>query len=561
MGKRVYSAGACAFAILLLSATAQTPAYKPDRAGAPPVLRTTTHLVQVSVVVRGKRNEPVDDLKKDDFTIYDNGQRQEIAAFSLESAGVAPEERKGTLPRNTFTNRAELRPKAPDSVTVILLDGLNTKFEDQVYAKEQLIRYLGQVQPDDRVAVYALGRELRVVHDFTTDASSILRTLGKYRGRINTEVADSNPAEPDTGNDDMDQWLREADQKIADFQTVTRVQTTLAALEAIADHVTRIPGRKNLIWISGGFPLQMGLDEFTVSATQEKRTFTVEMERTARALNAANLAVYPVDARGLIANPDLDAAARGSSSPRKTPQAVGQSKSTRQIQDTHDTMQAIAQRTGGKAFYESNDLKNAIRGAIDDSRVSYVLSYYPRHNHWDGKFRELKVQVDRKGVNVRHRLGYFAFADRPLTDKDKKAAFEEALWSPLEADRLGVTVRAAPNAPRPGKLRVVMLVDAKNVQLEQKNDRWTGRLEILFVQQSAADRPATLSGDAMDIDLKRDDYMAASQRGLALAKDLDLADARYQLKVAVRDTHSGNLGTVIVPVRNLKDLPAPGAKQ
>jgi hypothetical protein len=98
------------------------------------------------------------------------------------------------------------------------------------------------------------------------------------------------------------------------------VLTTLAALEAIANHVTRIPGRKNLVWISGGFPLQMGLDEFTVSDTQEKRTFSEEMERTAKALNAPNLAVYPVDARGLMTDPGLSAAGHGNANPRKGPQ-------------------------------------------------------------------------------------------------------------------------------------------------------------------------------------------------------------------------------------------------
>ena len=97
----------------------------------------------------------------------------------------------------------------------------------------------------------------------------------------------------------------------------------------------------------------------------------------------------------------------------------------RSVQYTQDTMEALAQRTGGKAYYNSNDLKNAIRGAIDDSKVTYVLGYYPAHNTWDGKFHELKVQVDRKGANVRRRLGYFAFADQPLTDKEKKAAFRK----------------------------------------------------------------------------------------------------------------------------------------
>jgi len=553
---------ACFCIILLMPAPAQTPAPAKDAPPAPPVMKVTTHLVQVNVVVHGKKNEPLDDLKKEDFKIFDNGQPQQIATFSLESAKLAEEklQKAPPLPQNTFTNRVELRPKPPNSVTVMLLDGLNTKFEDQTYARQQLIKMLGQLQPDDRVALYTLGRELKIIHDFTTDASSILRVLGQAKGRINTEVADSNPEEPNTGDDAMDQFMREADQKIADYQTINRVLTTLAALEAIANHVTRIPGRKNLVWISGGFPLQMGLDEFTVSDTQEKRTFSEEMERTAKALNAANLAVYPVDARGLMTDPGLSASGKGNANPRKGPQMGPNTKAMRSIQNTQDTMEALAQRTGGKAYYNSNDLKNAIRGAIDDSKTTYVLGFYPTNTTWDGRFHELKVQTDRKGVNLRHRQGYYAFADQPLTDKEKKAAFQEALWSPLESATLGLTLRLAPNLPKPGKLRVVMLVDVKNVQLEQKDDRWTGRLEILFVQQASADKQPTIVGDQMDVNLKKDTYTAALQHRLLMAKDLELADAGYQLKVAIRDANSGNIGSVIARTNGLKDLPAAPVK-
>jgi len=204
-----------------------------------------------------------------------------------------------------------------------------------------------------------------------------------------------------------------------------------------------------------------------------------------------------------VANPDFSANTRANANPRR-PAAGGQSKAMRSVQYTQDTMEALAQRTGGKAYYNSNDLKNAIRGAIDDSKVTYVLGYYPAHNTWDGKFHELNVQVDRKGANVRRRLGYFAFADQPLTDKEKKAAFQEALWSPLESTTLGLTLRVAPNAPKPGKLRVVMVVDAKNIQLGQKDDRWTGTLEILFVEQGAADRQPMVIGDAMAVNLKKE---------------------------------------------------------
>jgi len=193
----------------------------------------------------------------------------------------------------------------------------------------------------------------------------------------------------------MDQWMREMDQKIADYQTINRVQTTLAALEAIANHVARIPGRKNLIWISGGFPMHMGLDEFTVSNTQEKRTFSEETERAARALNTANLAVYPVDARGLVTNPDFSSSSRGNGNPRRPP-AGGQSKGMRSIQYSQETMDELAQRTGGKAYYNSNDLKNASAAPSKIRKVTYVLGYYPSHNTWDGKFHDLKVQVIAK---------------------------------------------------------------------------------------------------------------------------------------------------------------------
>src|SRR5207247_325732 len=127
--------------------TAQTPVPKPAAdSGQTPMLKVTTRLVEVNVIVHGRKNEPVDDLTKEDFIVFDNKQRQQIATFSVESAKLAEEktQKAPTLPQNTFTNRVELRPKPPNSVTVMLLDGLNTKFEDQVYAKQQLIKFLAQ---------------------------------------------------------------------------------------------------------------------------------------------------------------------------------------------------------------------------------------------------------------------------------------------------------------------------------------------------------------------------------------------------------------------------------
>src|SRR6266536_207810 len=99
------------------------------------------------------------------------------------------------------------------------------------------------------------------------------------------------------------------------------------------------------------------------------------------------------------------------------------------IQASHDTMAILANRTGGRAYYNTNDLTRAIHEAIDDAQVNYVLGYYPAHNKWDGKFHQVKVQVNRKGIDLRYRLGYFAFAETPRDKEDRMTALKEASWS------------------------------------------------------------------------------------------------------------------------------------
>jgi len=544
------------FCVLLFRVPAQTPTNAP----APPqtVWKAITRMVQVNVVVHARKGEPVTDLKKEDFAIYDQGQEQKVESFSMESAQPlmqAGNSKPEPLPPNTFSNRVELKKATPNAITIILLDGLNSRPEDQASARQQVIKFLNQMQEGDRVALYALGRELKVLHDFTTDPAELERALARHRGHLGTEVADAEYADSDTGDALLDQFLNEASQKLADFQTIRRVETTQAAIEAIANRAARLPGRKNLIWISGGFPMNIGLDGFNVSETQEQRTFTDELERAARAVNSANLAIYPIDTRGLVGISDNAASNRGTISPRKAAQIPVQSKANRSLQQAHDTMEALAQRTGGKAYYNTNDIRQAIRSAIDDAKVTYILGYYPTHNNWNGSFHELKVQVNRKGLDVRHRNGYFAFADQSTKPEDRQRALQEAAWSALEATSLGLTVRAARDYPQPGKLRVVLLVNTRDISFEQKGDRWTCMLDILYVQQPAAGQPASVVTDSLALNLTRENYLAIMKEGLLFNKDLNFGDAAYLLRVAVRDAHSGNVGSVNIRPDRLKPEP------
>lgn len=156
---------------------------------APGVVRVTTHLVQVNVIVKDHHGQPVPRLTRDDFTITDDGKPQEISAFLVEQsqkpAAIPP------VPPDFFTNIPERQAGGSPAVTVILLDGLNTRWEDQARARQQVIKFLQHLQPDDRVGLYTLGTRLVMLHDFSSDSEALLQALAHHRGRAGNEVESS----------------------------------------------------------------------------------------------------------------------------------------------------------------------------------------------------------------------------------------------------------------------------------------------------------------------------------------------------------------------------------
>src|SRR6202451_150041 len=165
------------------------------------VIRVTTRMVEVNVIVRDLKG-PVAGLTKDDFTIFDKGKPQKIAFFSANTTkhSAPTPAPKPAQKKMVFTNRAASSADAPQSVTVVLLDGLNTRIQDQVYAKQQFIRFLGQIKPDDHVAVYTLGNGLKVLHDFSSDSRSLLNAVAKFKGENLPFVDVSEPDPADSGD-------------------------------------------------------------------------------------------------------------------------------------------------------------------------------------------------------------------------------------------------------------------------------------------------------------------------------------------------------------------------
>lgn len=155
-------------------------------------LRSNARLVQVDVIAEDKKGHPVDNLKRDSFAIYDQGKLQQIRIFtrnSMETGAVSTQPPStGSDAARTFTNMAEAR-SGPGAVTVILIDSLNTKWENQAYAREQIIKFLRQIRADDHIAIYSMGfGGFRVLHDFTQDASGLVAELASWKGEAKAQA-------------------------------------------------------------------------------------------------------------------------------------------------------------------------------------------------------------------------------------------------------------------------------------------------------------------------------------------------------------------------------------
>lgn len=512
------------------------------------IIRSTTRLIQLNVVAHDHQGKPVRDLKKTDFTILDNGKPQQVSVFSMESNAVLPQAAK--LAPNVFTNRLQQKSAVPSSVTVILLDELNTSIKDKIWAKQQVVKYLGTIHPDDRVAIYVLGRGLRVLHDFTTDSSDLLRNLTKYNGGLLPDgVAPENNSFGAT-NTQFDRWMNGqggASGQEADFYTINRVTGTCKAIEFIANHLSSLPGRKNLIWVSGGFPLQIGFEsiEAMQDPSRTQRTFNPEVEAAINALNDGNVAIYPVDARGLVApaafsaeNRKIDLAPKLSMGP---------------IVEHQATMAMLADRTGGHAYYNTNDLAKAIREAVDDSTVTYTLGFYPVTSEHDGKYHKLQVKADVTGLNLRYRKGYFDTDEKPKDQNARHKELNDAVWSPIDASSLGLLVQVAPSpADHAGDLNIFMKIDPAAVGMTTNGELHDAMVDILFVQKDEHGKELKGRNDTLTMTLKEDSYQKIIKEGLVYHQYVPKEPMATQLRIVVRDASSGTTGSVTVPFKQLK---------
>jgi len=537
---------------------------KAESSSLSPPLRVTTRLVQVNVIVNDKHGNPISGLTQKDFSVFDNGKLQAIQLFSAES-NLPKSIALQPLPPGTFTNRPEEQANTPASVTVILFDSLNTDFADQALTRKQVLKFLGQLHPQEYVALYWLGNKLYLLNDFTTNVASIREALVRPKGESNREVAESNvdylhtnspnpslPAGISKGQTyDREAFRAAFEQRVANESTKDRVRLTEAALIAIAHNLGARKGRKNLVWVSGSFPFTLGNEKFDLDwANDTGDTSSSQIARAAQALTDADVAVYPVDARGLMGT---DASAAGDFSEAPPPEFSGEGNErlpTRAAPGNIETMKVLAERTGGKAFYGTNDISGALRRALDDSRVTYTLAYSPLGAKWDGRFHEIKIKVAAPAAEVRARSGYFALPDAPLASpRNDHAFFSQLTASPIPATGIGLHVRAQlAKDPATRLLTVSAQFDLREIAVQQKDGRWTGKVRSVFLQLDNVGRILKADDRTFFPEFDESTYERVLQTGISDTRQITLLPSATQLCIVVVDASSSRIGSIFVPL-------------
>lgn len=518
--------------------------------------RSDTILVQVPTIVTDKSGQHVQGLKRDDFEIFENGQEQKIGTFEEIVTSRAP----FTLPANKNGEFSNVDPAAETahSAVMIALDTVNTPFLDQTYGRKELVKYLAQhmdaSQPVGLVQISSRG--LKVIHGLTSDPKALLDALKAVNGEIPAlqgtgidaqaaALAANGPAGtflPGSTSGQIADFVTNGDPAIVQLQQSRAIEVTMRAFLDIATSLSGIPGRKALIWATGSFPFAMD----SYSAVPGGYLSTL-YEHAVKALADAEVSVYPVDVRGLVStSPAGDATYKGGLSG----QAFARAATARSWlqSSTIDTLRDFADMTGGRAFYNSNDVAGGFRRAADDSSQYYILGYYLNTKNTKAGWRQLKVRSRKSGTEVRARAGFFVTNATTNPQASRQLDIEAAIASPFESTGLPVTVKWLGMSAHEDKKTVdfsirlpagAMFID------EPHNNHYDMELDaVAFKDEQVA---GTL-GKVMEGAIQQAALGGVKSTGVHFHYSMDLPAGQYTVRFVVRDNLTGRLGSVSAPL-------------
>ena len=524
---------------LVVPLTAQQP--QPQ---APPVFRSGAQLTVETVTVKDKSGKPIEGLTAKDFSITEDGVPQTISFVEfqrvpnpsdpLQAADAVPAGPAAVAaPPRPPEEQHQISPSAPGDIRYRDRRLLVLYFDLSAMPPNDLMRAYGagqkfiatQMKAQDLVAIMTFqGGAVKVKHDFTGDRAQlqeVFETLVYGDDKDGDGISDATDTGTAFGQDD------------AEFN-ILNTDRQLSALQTAATMLRSLPEQKSLVYFASGLRLN-GVDN------------QAQLRATTNAAIRANVAIFPVDARGLVAEAPLGDATRAS--PGGIGMFSGQlaNAGMTNFQRSQDTLYSLAKDTGGKALFDNNDLSVGIVQAAEAVSSYYIIGFYTTHPERDGRFHRVRISLNGGlSADLTYRQGYFADKEfGKFTAADKERQLEEALM--LENPVTEITIAMEVNYFQLNRAEYFVPVAVKmpGSELALARRRGAARTVIDFIGEVKDDYGVTIQNvrDKLDIKLSDDTASQLAKRPIQYETGFTLLPGKYVIKFLARDAETGRIGT------------------
>lgn len=468
-------------------------------------LRTTTHLIILDVVVTDENGHSVDNLRKEDFSLLEDDQEQRAATFEESGSSPTTVERVGQAPAQN----------------ILLVDEINAQFKDLAYARYCVSKLLrrNRGQLEELTSLMALTNEgLVMLHEPTRDGEVLLSVLNRRTPTLPMLLLMGG----------MDNEME-------------RISISLGALHAIAAAGAGSNIRRNIIWLSPGFPF---VSSFYMTVRTQDRLFEAIRKLSSELLHA-RMTVYTVDPRG-VPSSDGSLVVSGAVSSQGFGHYLQTLADRGSLNFPDLALQRFAQETGGKSFWGRNDLDAEVARSMADGAHYYTISYYPANANFDGKFRTISVKANRPGLKTRTRAGYFAVPDSPPPTKEQLTnELEEALGNPVAYTgiHIGATANTIPG--KPDVQHIFLRLDRHDLTCDSSpNNGQECSLIVATASFSTKARPLKIRTRNFSVSPGSHQTQPRTSQAVTLSLTVPVDSQAARLRVLVRDDASGRMGSV-----------------
>jgi VWFA-related protein len=587
-----------AFFLILFASRVTSAQVTPTPIQSGTVFKTSSELVVLDVVVTDPHRDPIHHLAASDFTIFENSKPQTIKVFEEHAADIKPQNAPVPMPKlqpGKFTNFTPA--PASGAINILLLDMLNTPLQAQSVIRSEALNFFKEMRPGTQMAIFALNTRLSLVQGFTSDPSLLRTQLESKKGNPTPSrmLVDPMSGEQPGVPDDLSKgapadiasatapFSQQSDAARRSALVQLRARITLDAMNQLARYLSNIPGRKNLIWFSSSFPIIIlpdlsiaPIDPFEIEVSTQDI-----LRKTSDIMALSRVAVYPVSP-GLATMPMFSAEAVPLSGPAI---ATAERHLTEQKAAEAATMYQIAKATGGKAFVNTNGLKDAVEEAIRDGSNYYTLAYTPTDPTQKSDYRKIEVKLDKPKAALDYRRGYYAQdpdkapqqvpAARPAGPQYSAMRAAMVHGSPQPTQIILVTdvrpsvpgtepAAASGNQPARGvsgpfrRYTVTFMTTPGEMNCAASHDGLHHcAMEFLTFVFDANGTRVNLQTSALSFDVPADRFAWLQTQSFSYSQQISVpVKGEYFLRLGMQNLTDGRVGVVELPVSEIAKLPA-----